>query len=161
MAKKLRKKKTPKWEEGCTYIIEIIDWEIPYSFSLNHRKIFSSGPFREHTSLNLTGRIIQPENLKDRTIPITMIGDRDKVSMVQGDEKYLSFEPKCVGTLTIRGAHSDYLGSLPFDVLPTLCFLLQAGKIKILALTGKVLYRGTADITSVHFEKEFISEDWM
>jgi len=58
-------------------------------------------------------------------------------------------------------AHYDYLGSRPFDVLPTLCFLFQAGKIKILTMTGKVFYRGTADVALVHFEKDYIPEDWM
>jgi hypothetical protein len=65
-----------------------------------------------------------------------------------------------VGALTARGQCTEYLGSLPADVLQTLPSLLQVGKLNFIVFGGYMLYRGTADISSVHFEREYDPEDW-
>ena len=71
------------------------------------------------------------------------------------------YEPKAVGALVIRGKQRDFLGSVPFDILQSICFMLQHGKIKFLVLSGQSLYRGNADIKSIYFEKNYNPEDWM
>ncbi len=69
-------------------------------------------------------------------------------------------EPIALGTLNLRGKESNYLGTLPFDALQLLYILMKDGKIKFLILCGPLLSHGTSDIRSVHFEKEYIPEDW-
>jgi hypothetical protein len=155
-----RKSKRPSKREECIYCIEILDWEMPYSLSVNRNKKIITGPYWEHINLKLTGKLFQPEKLSERTIQIDILGDRTKETVLEYPEKY-EYEPKAVGTLTARGKITEFLGSVPFNVLLTISLLLWAGKIKILVLSGQSLYRGSTDITSIHFQKDYNPEDWM
>jgi hypothetical protein len=117
----------------------------------------SAGPYWEHTSLKMKGRFLYPEKLA-KPIQIIILGDRKKISALEKPEE-CRYEPKAVGGLTVRGKESEFLGSVPFDAIQTLCLLLQAKKLKYIILSGEVLYRGSADIFSMHFQEHFSSED--
>lgn len=161
MKKKSRKKMgRPPREEEITYGIEILDWMQDYSFSIDKDRQVTGGPYWEHTSFQLTGKLIHPEKLSEKTIEIIILGDRRESHILLSPADYPGFEPKGVGTLTIRGKQSDYLGSIPFDAINNILLLLQAEKIKYLILSGQPLYRGTASIRSIHFSKDFTDEDW-
>jgi hypothetical protein len=94
--------------------------------------------------------------LAKSTIESTLIGDRRLVSVVANPENYRHYEPSVVATLKVRGKQREFFGSIPFDVLNNISFLLQAGKNKFLVLNGQPLYRGSADIRSINFSKDFI-----
>ncbi len=61
--------------------------------------------------------------------------------------------------MTVRGKQSESIGSLPHDALQTLALLLGSGKIKVIEITGAALYRGSADIQAIRFEKEYEPEE--
>jgi hypothetical protein len=156
MKKKTKKTKSPKREE-CTYVIEIEDWNLSYSFSLDRHGKMSAGPYWEHTSIEMKGTFVHPETLA-KPIQVIILGDREKISALERPEEY-RYEPKAVGGLTVRGKESEFLGSVPFDAIQTLCQILQVRKLKYLVLSGQVLYRGSTDIFSMHFQEHFSSED--
>lgn len=154
MKKKARKTKSPRREE-CTYVIEIEDWKLSYSLSLDHHGKMSAGPYWEHTTLEMKGTFVYPETLA-KPIQVIIRGDREKTSALERPEEYC-YESKAIGGLTVRGKESEFLGSVPFDAIQTLCQILQARKLKYLVLLGQVLYRGGADIFSMRFQEHFSS----
>ena len=156
MEKRTKRKKAAKREE-CTYVIEIEDWNLSYSLSLDRHGKMSAGPYWEHTSLEMKGIFVHPETLA-KPIQVIILGDREKISALERPEEY-RYEPKAVGGLTVRGTESEFLGSVPFDAIQTLCQILQVRKLKYLVLSGQVLYRGSTDIFSMHFQEHFSSED--
>jgi hypothetical protein len=155
--KKRTKRKKPARQKECTYVIEIEDWSLSYSLSLDRHGKISIGPYWEHTSLEMKGRFLYPETLA-KQVQVIILGDREKISALEKPEDY-RYEPKAVGGLTIRGKESEFLGSVPFDAIQVLCLLLQTMKLKYLILSGQVLYRGSADIFSMHFQELFSSKD--
>lgn len=160
MKSKSRKKaKSPKRQE-VTYCIEIEKWEMPYSFSIPPGKDLVDGPFWEHATLRISGKLLHPEKLVGKDIKVYIIMDRRLVTVLESPEKF-SQEPDRIGTLTVRGDHREYLGSLPFDAMQTLCLLLQGENLKYVILNGPALYRGSSEIRSIHFDRVYNPEDWM
>ena len=159
--KKRKKKKGRKsiTETICYYGLEILDWELPYSFSINSFKDLFVGPYWEHASLKITGKVFQPKNIENRVVEINIMGDRRLIPLGEYPEKY-DYEPKGIGTLTIRGKQSELSTWVPFDALHLLMYLLKEGEIKFLTLSGQYLYRGSANITSINFEKAYNPADW-
>jgi hypothetical protein len=147
-------------EKTCTYCIEILDWELPYSFSVNRHKDTISGPFWEHLSLKLTGKIFYPEKLTDKGIEINIIGDRRFIPLLE-DPYSKDYEPESIGWITIRGKQSECSAWVPFDILHPLGSLLKGERIKFLIVSGQPLYRGHADIASIDFERDFNPADWL
>ncbi len=85
------------------------------------------------------------------------MGDR-KYSYVLQHPMEPAHEPKAIGGLTVRGKQSEIIGSVPHDSFQTLCLLLSLQKMKVIEITGEALYRGSADIHSIGFEKEYRPE---
>jgi hypothetical protein len=158
MKKNTKKKKSAKREE-CTYVIEISEWDFSYSFSVNHMRDIIEGPFWEHTNLEVKGKVTHPEKLAGKEIKVTIMGNRNDTRIMNKPEDYHSFEPKAVGTITIRGKQSELLCWVPFDAFHMLCSMINAGKIKYLVLSGQALYHGAADIRSLRFQSHYGSED--
>ncbi|MEK6777730.1 MAG: hypothetical protein AABY87_12765 [bacterium] len=159
MKKKARKKNSKSARrEFCSYYIEILDWDLSYSLRLTGDMKNMPWPFWEHASLDITGKFLQPNVLEGRAIEVTILGSRTIVRIMEHPEE-CSEEPKALGGLRVRGKQSKFIGSVPLDVLHTLCFLIQAGKIKALVLSGQILYHGSAAITSICFEKDYEPED--
>lgn len=142
------------------YLIEILEWELPYSYSVNRHKELIDGPIWEHMSLRIKGKFLKPEKLAGKIIDFNLIGDRRLAEALGNMEKFnRQWEPNSVGTLTVRGESREYLGSLPFDILPQLACLLHTGGIKFITLSGKQLHYGSAEIRSIRFDKELSPED--
>jgi len=160
LKKRSSKRKKRETRREVTYCIEILEWDLPYSYSLNINKEIIYGPIWEHMGLEIKGKLIHPEKLAEKTVDVNLLGDRRVVPVLEKPQDFREWEPKCVGTLTVRGASREYLGSLPFDMLSQLAFLIHAGKIKYLIMSGKQLQYGSAEIRSVHFSKEFKVGDW-
>ena len=160
MKKKLRKRSGRPPMEEITYGIEIIDWELDYSFSVDKDQRVTGGPYWEHKSFKINGKLIHPDKLSGENIEVTILGDRSLIPLVQEPEKYHQVAPKSVGSLRIRGKQRDFLGWIPFDVFNNIIFLLQTDNIKFIILNGPPLYRGSSGIRSLRFSNDFTKEDW-
>ena len=159
--KKTGKKKGRKQERDfCTYCVKILDWEVPYSISLNRGKSITIGPFWEHVNLRIKGHLLYPEKIAGE-LPLSFLGSREENDYLKNPDKYASWEPNAVGHLTIRGKQRNFLGSLPQDIFPILIAGLSAEKYCHIILNGHVLYRGGAYIDSINFEREYDPEDWV
>jgi hypothetical protein len=152
------KGKSPK-TESCSYCIEILDWEFPYSISINGARHLFDGLFLEGKRLELKGRVLFPKKLADKTIDITISGNRKLAHAIEHPEEYEK-EPDAVGDLKIRGKERSFYGFVPLDVLNTIVLALQAEKIRYLVLLGQPLRYGKADIRAIDFNKDYIPEDW-
>lgn len=158
MGKQLPKKS--KIISEVLYSIEILEWELPYSYSINTHKELIKGPIWEHMSLRIKGKFLKPEKLIGKKLEFNLIGERKLTAALEDSEKFnRQWEPNSIGTLNVRGKTREYLGSLPFDMLSQIAFLLHAGAAKFITLTGEQLRYGTASIRSIHFDKELSPED--
>ena len=127
-------------------------------FGLNRSRYFE-GPYSEYLDIALKGVFLSPEKAKDRRATLRVLADRRETHAVT-DPASCDWEPLCVGTLTIRGDRTDYLGSLPYDAMWGLIGLLSQGAIRMLDLHGRALYRGKAEIETMHFAHDIDPEDW-
>ncbi|NIS61089.1 MAG: hypothetical protein GTO13_10410 [Proteobacteria bacterium] len=155
----MKKRRKSKKIEHCSYVIRIEDWTTSYSLSVDREGRFGLDPYWEHGALEIIGVVLAPGNLQDRRIKVDFLADRRLPLILSGSEN-AGYEPRCVGALTARGQRTEYLGSLPTDVFQTLPSLLQAGKLNFIVFWGHTLYRGSADISSVHFQREHDPDDW-
>lgn len=156
---KKRRRRTRKAEENCSYIIEITDWELSYSFSLNWNERMSDGPYWESLHLETKGIIRMPEKYAPKEIRAVFIGDR-RIPPDPRDPELGNWKPRCVGAITLRGEQREFIGSLPFDSLSLLSSLHEAGKIKFIDLYGKAPSYGSADIRSIHFLQKYNPEEY-
>jgi len=146
-------------EEYGSYIIEVGDWETNYSFTVNRNERFFAGSYREHLHLEIKGVLRHPSKFDGKDIKVTLLGDRTLTSQLAAEE-YVTPQPVSVGHLTIRGQQRDYIGSIPFDAVPVVSSLLQAKQVRFISISGKVLFRGSASINSLHFMRDFDPEEW-
>lgn len=150
-----KRSKAQKYE---SYVFRIDDWKPSYSFGLNNGRLFK-GPYWEHLEVALSGVFLSPEKAKDRRASLTFLADRREVAAVNDPEKH-DWKPLAVGSLTIRGEDTSFLGSIPQDSMWGLIQLLSCGATKMVNLYGHALFRGEATITNMHFEREIGPEDW-
>lgn len=157
MVRKRKSRKKRKVE--ITYAINIAISEVSYSFAVSPENYFVPGPYWEHLSLKLSGTIVDPETFNGRALSINILGSRtEEQAFEKASESRV--EPICVGTLTLRGQQSEFLGSVPFSVLPLLYTLIKDGETRFLILGGPPLFRGTSEIRTMHFENNYKPEDW-
>ncbi len=156
---KRRKRQRRKAEENCSYTIEITGWELSYSFSLNWNEKLSDGPYWESLHLETKGILRSPEKYASKEIRAVFIGDR-RIPPDPRDPQLANWKPRCVGAVTLRGEQREFIGSLPFDSLPLLSSLHEAGKIKFIDLDGKAPSYGSADIRSIHFLQKYDPEEY-
>jgi len=156
---KRRKKRKRKAEENCSYIIEITDWELTYSFSVNWNEKLIEGPFFEALNLEVKGLIRVPEKYASKELNATFLGNRKMVPDPR-DPEFSDWKPRCVGSITLRGETREFLGSLPLDSVPILCNLLETGRIKFVDLYGKVPSYGSAEIRSIRFLQKYDPEEY-
>lgn len=144
--------------EYTTFIVEIMDWELPYSFSINHNDKYFPGPYSEHLHLHIKGVLREPKKHGGTVIDLTFIGERDIVPEI--NDRSSDYKPNRVGTITMRGEHRSFIGSLPIDSLPVIAPMLESKRLRFLELHGLSLFRGEAATRSIHFFKDYDPEDW-
>jgi hypothetical protein len=144
--------------EFQSYIFRVENPEVSYGLSID-RKGVTEGPYWEHLELSVLGTIVSPEKVQGRQGTLTFLADRRITRDLDNPIESRS-QPIAVGTLTIWGGTTSYLGSLPHDALWHILALLTRGEIQMLALHGETLYRGSAKILNVHFEREIDPKDW-
>ncbi len=155
-----RKKTLKPVQEYSSYPIKILNWTPNYSISLDKKRRFSIGPYSEHNSLEIDGQLLGPKKLAGREIDVMIFADRQK-SMAMTSEDVYEKDPIAVGGITSRGSNSDYYGSVPSDVYPSILTMLAAGKYKYLLLHGKAMKYGSASIEYMRFAEEFDPDDWL
>ncbi len=129
-----------------------------YGLSIDS-KGWTEGPYWEHLELSVRGTIVSPENVQGRQGTLTFLADRRITRDLDNPIESRS-QPIAVGTLTIWGGTTSYLGSVPYDAIWHLLALLTRGEIQMVALHGETLHRGSAKILNVHFEREIDPKDW-
>lgn len=115
--------------------------------------------FSEYLHPDIEAVCLSPKRLKDRETRLTIIGDRD----IERDlwmQKSAPADEVGIGTLTMRGTESSYLGSVPFDVLLHIQNLIASGTIRFIHLHGAALSRGHARIRSIGFYDELDPDDF-
>lgn len=159
--KKQTKKKAltrrPK-EEYTTFVVEVVDWELPYSFSLNHDDRHFPSPYSGHLHLEVQGVIREPKKHGGKEIELTFIGERSiapKIFNRSSDNK-----PNRVGTIIMRGEYRKFIGELPFDSLQVISPMLESKRLRFLELHGLSPFRGEAVTRSIRFFKDYDPEEW-
>jgi len=100
-----------------------------------------------------------PPKLAGRETQFTVIGDREYTqALVQPPRDCTAANG--IGTLAMRGGESQYLGSLPFDVLMAIGPCVLTGGLQFMALVGPPLFRGSTRITRMSFLKDADPNDY-
>ena len=147
--KRAKRRVRSKQREFESYILEIESWEPSYSFSLNWTNHFP-GPYFESLWIKVSAVFLLPEKVKGRKIVVTLSGDR-RTERAAAEPEQSRSEPTCVASLTIRGNQTELLAWLPHDAVWGLAGMLACNKVRYLDFHGHALYRGHADIRSMHF----------
>lgn len=154
--KKARSKR-PK-EDYCTFVVEVIDWELTYLFSINHDLKYRPTPYEEYLHLDIKGILREPKQFDNKGIDVTFMGDRNMIPYINNPDA--DIKPRSLGSVKIRGEHRQFIGSLPHDSLPLIAPMLESKRIRFFHLHGSSLHRCTASINSIHFFKDFDPEEW-
>ncbi len=155
-AKKARPKK-PK-EDYCTFVVEVIDLELTYLFSINHDQKYRPTPYEEYLHLDIKGILREPKKYDGKEIDVTFMGDRNMIPDINNPAS--TIKPISLGFLKIRGDHRQFIGSIPQDSLPLIAPMLESKRIRFFHLHGSSLHHCTASIKSIHFFKDFDPEEW-
>lgn len=140
-----------------SYVFRIVSWEPSYSFALNDGPLHD-GPYWEHVQLVLTAECLAPSKMAGRISTFTFLGNREEARALNQPPNS-DWRPLCVGSLTVRGDRTEYLGSLPVDSLWGLVSALPSGTLQFLDMHGERLRYGSARIRSIRFEREVDPED--
>ncbi len=154
--KKARTKR-PK-EDYCTFVVEVIDWELTYLFSISHDLKYRPTPYEEYLHLDIKGILREPKKFDGKEIDVTFMGDRNMIPDINNPAS--TIKPISLGSLKVRGEHRRFIGSIPQDSLPLIAPMLESKRIKFFHLHGSSLHRCTASIKSIHFFKDFDPEEW-
>lgn len=145
-------------EEYCTFVVEVMDWELPYSFSLNHDSKHFPSPYSEHLHLQVKGILREPKKLDGKEIVLTFIGERDIIPEINNQSS--ANKPNRVGTLILRGENRHFIGSLPFDSLQVIAPMLESKRLRYVQLHGLSPNRGRAATRSINFFKDYDPDEW-
>lgn len=147
------------YDEYSSYPVKILNWSPSYSVSLNKKRQFSVGSYSEHNTLKIYGQLLGPKKIAGRDIDVTIFADRWMSKAIVSDDVYEK-DPIGVGGISSRGSNSDYYGSVPADVYPSILNMLAAGKFKYLLLHGHAMKYGRASIEYMRFAEEFDPDEW-
>ena len=152
-----RKRNPPESDQIQTYLFEIKEIIPDYSFGVAHSR-FDQGAFGEYAHTEITAICVVPQKLSGRETRFLLIGDR---RITQELNKPGSETPwNGIGTLTMRGTRSEYLGSFPLDVLIGLAPLIQAEWLRFITLSGPQLRHGSSRISHFRFVKHADPDDY-
>lgn len=150
--------KGPKRPVIESYLFEIEQVRPSYTFHVGYER-WEVGAFGEHLHIELTAKCIHPHKFAGRETTFIFIGRREIQSQLEASAPD-DFRPNGVGTLTFRGARSEYLGSLPYDAASILPATIHTGGFRFVRLDGPALNRGTSAIQAVAFEWEFDPDNY-
>ena len=141
-----------------SYLFQIERMAPSYSFGTDEGRYATSG-YAEYHHTEIDTVCLLPERLKGRAVSFTIMGDRRLDKQLAG-ELTLQNQPLGIGTLTVRGKQSNYLGSLPFDAALPIPAIILAGGYSFISLSGEALRHGSAQIRYMTFRTSFDPEDF-
>jgi hypothetical protein len=145
-------------EEYTTFVVEVVDWELPYSFSINHDSKHYPSPYSEHLHLQVKGILREPKKHGGKEIELTFIGERDIIPEINNQSS--ANKPNRVGTIILRGENRHFIGSLPFDSLQVIAPMMESKRLRYVQLHGLSPYRCHAATRSINFFKDYDPEEW-
>jgi hypothetical protein len=155
MEKRSTRRRRPVQEWG-SFLFEIQKVHPHYSFGNGSR--LDRTAFSEHFHPEWDATCLTPEKFEGRITRFTLIGDRSNERDLW-EQKLADEHHSGVGTLTLRGQRSEYLGSVPFDALWKVVLTSLSGGLRYIYLHGAAIKNGTARINSIGFYEEFDVED--
>lgn len=152
-----RQKNDEEQEYGGTYIFEIEEVIPSYLISTASRRS-DERAYEEYFHLNLASTLVFPSKYEGRRGVVHLLGNRNLLETNRSLED-TSRRP-CAGSVTIRGERTEYLGSLPQDMMWGLISSIQTKAINAVVMNGQMLRHGSAKIYSLHFEKNVNLDDY-
>jgi hypothetical protein len=152
MARKTRRKRQ-RVEEWGSFLFAIDKVHSHYSFGDGSH--LDRTAYSEYLHPEVEATCVAPEKFKGRTTRFTLIGDRSNERDLWCQTYALNKHEAGVGTLTFRGEQSEYLGSVPFDVLWNVITTIRTGGFQFIYLHGAAMKYGSARIKSIGFYEEF------
>jgi hypothetical protein len=154
MARSKAKAAPQMWE---SYLFEVAPANPSYSLSLAVPK-YDPGLYSEHWHFELAGKCIAPLKLAGRDTRLLFLADRNYFERPRSADP--NWKPLGVGHLSMRGAHSEYLCSIPFDAAWGVATAIATGLFRYLHLDGSVLKRGSAQIRYMAFQATYERRDY-
>ena len=145
------KHKVPDATRSCSYLFEIESARPSYLFGSFLRAREQS--FGEYLHPRIDAVCKAPAKLSGRVTLFTLIGDREINRRLSLGE--LAPSTMGVGTLTMRGTKSEYLGQVPHDAAWQIVSAIRGGAFKFIVLHGAALSNGRARIQSIGFDEKF------
>lgn len=153
------KRRTPPPIQYCTYMIEVIDWKVRYSFSTNRNRPRTLGPYSEYSAIDITGKLILPEKNSETVIEGNIYGRREYDPYISSPEEYDKVDSHSVGIINIRKDYSSFWGWVPFTAFPLIANMFATKDFNYLQLFGEPLKYRSASIYSLDLRKDYDPED--
>ncbi len=159
MAATAKKIRAPKRQIAAESFVFRIDAILPdYSFTVGHER-FGDGDYAEHCQTKISATCMVPKRFDGRDTTFTLLGSRRIIDQILKRSPPSDYTPS-IGTLTMRGQRSEYLGSIPFDAALALPAITLLGGFKFIFLSGIPIRGGTTQINYMSFGKEFDPDDY-
>ncbi|HEX4737740.1 MAG TPA: hypothetical protein VH331_09270 [Allosphingosinicella sp.] len=139
-------------EASESYLFRIESLHSQYSFGDGYKLLPTA--YSEHLHPEIEATCLAPTGYKDRPTRFTLIGDR-RLEQDLWMQKHAVPHELGVGTLTMRGSQSHYLGAVPYDAAWRIQPLILAGGLRFIYLHGAAMRHGSASIGSISFYQEF------
>lgn len=137
-------KRTPKRTETLeSFLFKIESISPDYNLGVGNPR-FDRGAYSEHAHTEIITTCLAPKRFAGRVTTFTLLGERSISEELRKPDRTIQ-RPLGVGTLTMRGNRSEYLGSVPLDALLSLTQPVLAGGLKYISLAG-LRDRGTSAI---------------
>ncbi len=103
---------------------------------------------------HIDARCLFPPKLAGRDTRFVILGDRQLEKSLR-TQQAATTKTYGIGTLTMRGQQSSYLGSIPYDAAWRIGLMVASEAFRFIYLHGEALFRGSARIRSMHFYQTF------
>ena len=94
----------------CTYMLEVLDRKVRYSFSTNRDRVRTPGPYSEYAAIEITGKLILPEKHAETIIECTIYGRRDYDEFISKPNDFDKIQSGLVGMINISKDYSNFYG---------------------------------------------------
>jgi hypothetical protein len=154
-----KKVKALKQQIAAESFVFRIDAILPdYSFTIGHER-FGDGDYAEHCQTKINATCMVPKRFDGRDTTFTLLGSRRIIDKIL-KRSLPSDHTLNIGTLTMRGQQSEYLGSIPFDAALALPAITLLGGFRFIFLSGIPIRGGPTQINYMSFGKEFDPDDY-
>jgi hypothetical protein len=148
-----RKEKRSPVPQSESYLFRIEQIAPNYSFGTNQGS-FEVGAYSDYHHTEIDSVCLSPKRFNGRQTRFTLLADRRLASEL-AETTTPARAPMGIGTLTMRGNQSSYLGSIPFDAALPIPGLVLSGGYRFIYLAGEPVRNGTARIQFISFYHEY------